>query len=59
MATNELDYGVIREPMRNGLHAAVNLLERDFPASMRSIHGLQPLLLLTSKGTTWAASRLA
>jgi hypothetical protein len=49
MATNGLDFEVIREPLRNGLEAAVNIIDRDFPLAMRSTPGLQPLLLLTTR----------
>src|SRR5262245_16004885 len=45
---NQLDFEVIREPLKNGLEAAVNIIDRDFPLAMRT-PGLQPLLLLTTR----------
>ena len=49
MPENELDYRVIGEKLRNGLSAAVNLIDRSFPGEMRTAFGLQPMLLVTTR----------
>lgn len=47
-AAETLDFGLIGEKLRDGIECAVNLLDRSFPPGM-SVHGLQPLLLLTTR----------
>ncbi len=44
-----LDYDLIGEPIRNGLTAAVNILDRDPPEGLRHVAGLPGLLMLTTR----------